>query len=311
MVSVTRRISEIKQPREGYIKPKEFVITDLQDENVLNESENIHSTLVGLAVDYLTRLMNGAPLEEVFRISLVGASAIKKDELATNLLSEISGTDDISVKNACKLAGFDVVYRSGIMGYKPVELINPNGETISNIRIMIDRSLIFINSYGPIIKDGFTFKGGYTNLVNSGDGDFLTEDTLWDFKVSKSKPTNKHTLQLLMYYLLGIHSIHSEFERIKRLGIFNPRLNKVSLLPVENISEEVIDLVKTNVIGYKFNGKLNDRQLRYVVDKYIIPNKKFDFNDIKSRDELNDLTEGFKKFNKLTSQEKTELLNLD
>ena len=32
----------------------------------------------------------------------------------------------------------------------------------------------------------------YTETVSAGDGDFLTSDTLWDFKVSKSKPTNKH-----------------------------------------------------------------------------------------------------------------------
>lgn len=50
-----------------------------------------------------------------------------------------------------------------------------------------------------MIKTGKGSYGGYTYTFESGDGDFLTADTLLDFKVSKSKPTNKHNLQLLMY----------------------------------------------------------------------------------------------------------------
>ena len=53
--------------------------------------------------------------------------------------------------------------------------------------------------YEKMIKTGKGSYGGYTYTFESGDGDFLTADTLLDFKVSKSKPTNKHNLQLLMY----------------------------------------------------------------------------------------------------------------
>ncbi|SDB84551.1 hypothetical protein SAMN05421734_101431 [Pelagirhabdus alkalitolerans] len=250
MVSVSQRISKVKQPRGGYIKPKEFVVTHLQDDFDLYENENIHSPLIGLAVDYLTRFINGATLQEAFEISMLGASRIRKDALANELLSNIKGTDDNSIINACKLVGFDVVFRSGAMGYKQVELINPDLETISNIRVMVKRSLSFFDAYGPIVKDGFNFEGGYTKVISKGDGDFLTKDTLWDFKVSKSKPKNKHTLQLFIYYLLGMHSVHPEFEEIKNLGVFNPRLNTVYLLPVDSIPDEVIEEVETTVIGY-------------------------------------------------------------
>lgn len=250
MVSVTQRISKVKQPRGGYIRPKDFDVTDLKDTNALYDSENIHSTLVGIAVDYLTRFLNGAPAEEAFKISLRGALNVHKFDLANELLLDIQGTDDDSIISACKLAGFDVAYRAGIMAYKPVELINPDEETISNIRVMVGRGLNFLEQYGPIVKDGFTFEGGYTPTVTTGDGDFLTEDTLWDFKVTKSAPTNKHTLQLLMYYLMGVQSVHSEFKKVENLGVFNPRLNKVYLLPISSIPNEVIDEVNTVVIGY-------------------------------------------------------------
>lgn len=250
MVSVTQRITKVKQPRGGYIKPKEFVVTDLFDNDVLNESENIHSVLIGLTVDYLTRFLNGTPIKETFKVSLMGANNVKELDLADDLLLDIKGTDDTSIESACKMAGFDVAYRAGLAGYKPVELINPDKETISNIRTMVNRGLNFFKLYGPVVKDGFTFEGGYTDTINTGDGDFLTDNTLWDFKVLKSAPTNKHTLQLLIYYLMGVRSIHPEFKRIENLGIFNPRLNKVYLLPINTISDEIISEVNTTVIGY-------------------------------------------------------------
>lgn len=50
---------------------------------------------------------------------------------------------------------------------------------------MVDRSVEFWKSYGPIVKDGFDFKpNGYARTVDRGDGDYLTADTIWDFKVS-------------------------------------------------------------------------------------------------------------------------------
>ena len=202
MVSVTQRIKQIKQPRGGYIRPKEFNITILDDNIKLNEKENIHSSLVGLAVDYMTRYSIGTPINEAFKISIMGASIIGESKFAQKLIEEIEGLDDNSIVNACKLVGYDVCCRAGIIGYKPVQNINPDKDTIDNIRYMIKRSLKFIEIYGPIIKDGFTFEGGYTNLVSKGDGDFLTKSTLWDFKVSTKNPTNAHTLQLLMYYLM-------------------------------------------------------------------------------------------------------------
>ncbi|WP_179863770.1 hypothetical protein [Bacillus toyonensis] len=51
MVSVTQRMSKVKQPRAGYNKPKDFNVIELNDGIDLYGEENLHSTLVGLAVD--------------------------------------------------------------------------------------------------------------------------------------------------------------------------------------------------------------------------------------------------------------------
>ena len=263
MYSVTKRISMVKQPYGGYLNKKQFDITTIDDEKILNETENIHASLIGLAVDYLTRFMMGTTVEKAFKISLQGAmcldlflnSATDKKGLALKnakkLLKGIKGLDDESVSNACKLVGYDVCFRAGIIGYKPVEEINPDSDTTENIVIMVNRSLTFWKEYGPIIKDGFTFEGGYTDIVSAGDGDYLTKDTLWDFKVSKNEPKSEYTLQLLMYYIMGCHSIYPEFEKIKKLGIFNPRKNKVYITNICSIDPEIIEKVSQEVIGYK------------------------------------------------------------
>lgn len=259
MYSVTKRIGMIKQPRGGYINKKNLTVIQLNDGITLNEGENIHASLVGLAVDYMTRFMMGAEREEAFSISLKGAMTLdlftgdKKQSSMKNavkLLANIEGLDKKSITNACKLAGYDVCFRAGIMGYRPVEEINPDADTIENIMIMINRSLSFWKEYGPITKDGFTFEGGYTDTISTGDGDYLTKDTLWDFKVSKDEPKPKYTLQLLVYYIMGMHSIHKEFKSIKNLGIYNPRMNKVYTIDIGTISKLVIDEVSKEVIGY-------------------------------------------------------------
>lgn len=280
MYSVTSRITAIQQPRGGFIKPSDFDVIALNDGLTLNETENVHASIVGMAVDYLTRFCMGAAPEEAFRISLIGANAAEKrgvrkaTKTARSYLNEIHGNDAASIISACKLATFDVWYRNPMAAAmaKGHQDTNPDNATIQNIQILVNRSLAFFGKYGPITKDGFSFEpegadcsteplsymmttgqkayGGYTAVVSSGDGDFLTEDTLWDFKVSKSKPNSKHTLQLLMYWIMGKHSGQSCFHNITRLGIFNPRLNTVYLYEMDKISPDVIHTVENDVICY-------------------------------------------------------------
>lgn len=250
MASVTQRIKQIKQPRGGYINPREFMVIPNHDNITLYQDENISPGLIGTAVDYLTRFCAGASPREAFQISLLGAALIHDSDHAENMLRNVSGLDDASIVNACRLSGYDVCYRAGTKGYRSVDGITPDSNTIANIRNMTNRSMRFLSEYGPVIKDGFTFEGGYTDIVNTGDGDFLTATTLWDLKVSKKAPTSSHTLQLLMYYIMGMNSIHKEFNSIKSLGIYNPRLNTVYALEVNKIDSSIIDEVSSKIIGY-------------------------------------------------------------
>ena len=50
---------------------------------------------------------------------------------------------------------------------------------------------------------------------------------------------------------MGCHSKYSEFKKIEKLGIFNPRKNKVYIVNISSISPEIIEEVSQEVIGYK------------------------------------------------------------
>lgn len=279
MASVTNRINTITQPRGGYIKPSEFKTLVLTDSTTLHEEENVHGSVIGLVVDYLTRLVMGTNVNEAFKVSLLGATAAEKYgksnslNTAKALLKDIKGLDDVSVINACKIVSFDVWYRNPMSAFQTRDYkeTNPDKKTIENIQTMVQRSKTFFKKYGPITKDGFSFEptkqdknaylnmiktnkgcyGGYTPTIESGDGDFLTIDTLWDFKVSKSKLTNKHTLQLLIYWIMGQHSGQDIFKNITKLGIYNPRLNTIYQLDVAKVSKDIINTVEQEVIGYR------------------------------------------------------------
>ena len=249
-VSVTKRMGDVSQPHGGYINPKDMTVDILSSDKLLNLNENIHPSLIGIAVDYLTRYMFEKDVVKAFDISIRGAYNVGEVNKAKTLLALINGLDDISIEAAIRMAGFDSAFRVGIAAYKPVDEINPDSQTIENVRIMVYRSLDFFRKYGPVEKFEYTFEGGYTKVIGSGDGDFMTKDTLWDFKVSKNEPTNKHTFQLLIYYIMGMHSKHPEYKTIKYLGIYNPRISKVYRYPVDRLSTETIKRVEEEVIGY-------------------------------------------------------------
>jgi len=132
--SVTQRIKQVKQPRGGYINPRNLTSIPLGDViESLNDEENVHASLVGLAVDYMTRFMSGDPVDDAFKISMMGASLIKEEKKAAKLMANVRGLDDNSIANAVKLSGFDVCFRAGGVGYKPVDGIAPDEATIENI----------------------------------------------------------------------------------------------------------------------------------------------------------------------------------
>lgn len=66
MSSISRIAKEAKQPRGGYVKLEEFHEQSFDDGMCVVGAFSISPSIVGLAVDYLTRMMLGASAEEAF-----------------------------------------------------------------------------------------------------------------------------------------------------------------------------------------------------------------------------------------------------
>ncbi len=71
MPSVTQRIKQIKQPRGGSLTVVEMNGGPLHD-----IKENVSAGVVGMVIDYMTRVMTGAPVEEAFHVSFLGTKLI-------------------------------------------------------------------------------------------------------------------------------------------------------------------------------------------------------------------------------------------
>lgn len=259
-VSVARRIRQIAQPRGGYINPKTLHSYSLGNGiEELHNDDTLYTFQMGMLVDYMTRFESGDSLEEAFKVSIGGARHLAasnsqyadEGNKALNLLSKIKGVDDESIIAAAKMTGFDVCLINSTDNYKSINEINPDRETIEDARIMIQRGVNFLKKCGPKVLDGFDLNGTDTKFVSGGEGDYLTKDAIWDFKVSKDNPTKDNTLQILMYWRMGLRSIHPEFKNVKYMGIYNPRLNKVYYLETKEIPDEVIHKVEKDVIGYE------------------------------------------------------------
>ena len=62
----------------------------------------------------------------------------------------------------------------------------------------------------------------------------------------------------MCYWLLGLHSTHAVYRRVRRLGFYNPRLDVVWLLPVSDIPEDVVRKVCVQVLGYEDRWRFLD-----------------------------------------------------
>ncbi|WP_219283283.1 hypothetical protein [Lactobacillus sp. Sy-1] len=255
MTSVTNRVKSVPQPRGGYLSSKLFVKQQLDSKRELVDEPNMRGgSALGITVDYFSRFMLGENPRQAWQISLAGAEMIDQSETADKLLAQITGLNDQSLQAAYRLAGFDVVRRSGLAHFQNV--MGPDFELstadLTNLTILVERVMAFFDQFGKPIHSGMVFAGGYTNVISTGDADFMASETLWDLKVVKSNVLNKNNkLQILVYYLMGLHSIdEADYLQLDSIGFFNPRENAVYRCKISTIPDEVIDEVTTKVIGY-------------------------------------------------------------
>lgn len=255
--SVTRILDTIRQPKGGYLPLESFDKETHPDNLVVVGEYSISPVLVGLAVDYGTRIALGNDVKDVFDIALVGAGMVNAMDEAEGLMGQIDVSalragepDEQSIVALCRLSGFDSAFRAGASAYKPVSGISPNVQTIADIGNLILRTKAFFEDQGGPVVSGFTFEGAYTDDASASDGDYICGDTLWDLKVSKKEPTSKNTMQVLLYYLMGLRSNKEEFKGVTRIGLYNPWLQTSWSMSVLDIDEGNLTEIEQNVLGY-------------------------------------------------------------
>lgn len=260
-MTVVGAVKAAKQPRGGYLPVKSFRASDIGLPESLSgpvdiNLENVHSSLVGLAVDYLTRFCLTGDFLHAFDIPLKGAKIASQcgdkgalafcDKIMDNFLRPRCSLNARAMLSLF-LAQYDVWYRQGHGGYRPMP--NPTDETIAHVEIMVRRTLEFFKQYGPVVSDHLVFPGGYTAKIQAGDGDYMTGDCIWDMKVSVRPPTSKHTLQILLYWLLGVNSIDPAYRMVEKLGLFNPRLGTVYQVDICDLRSDMIRTVGIDIAG--------------------------------------------------------------
>ena len=275
MSSVTARIKEVNQPFGGYLQNKLFMSKQFNgNKEVKPLSSKYYSMVQGTMVDNLVRVACGFNKLEVFKLSIGGAMLVDKAMMgfipnyngvrAVNsdhkLINGITGLDDDSLHCAFRLVELEGCHRNldnvlKIDVYSLLELCDYSEFNVmaDNVRVMVDRTVKFIGSFGNAPKfSGLTFEGGYTSTVNSGDCDYVIGDTLVDLKCSISKYMRSDwSLQLVMYYIMGLHSKKSEiFGNVKKLCIFNAVHNKSYTLDINKIDDKTMYIVSKFVLGY-------------------------------------------------------------
>lgn len=259
--TVTGRIREVKQPRGGLIKKSDFTKELLHPDSqfISLTDESLTPALVGLTVDYLTRYqLYGAT--EAFAISRIGLHNL---EISTGhfgdqfFFAEIAklkhDLDQTTILTAAQLASFDTFYRTGYGNPYSYRNLKLNEITYEHIKTMVFRTLNFLQQKTDekqLVTD-FNFDGGYTQTIVNGDGDFHDDHGLWDLKVSKQQFSTKWSLQIVIYYLMGLHSYDAEiYQKMQTLGIYNPRYDVLMSLATNKLTPELRQYIDTNIIGY-------------------------------------------------------------
>lgn len=225
--------------------------TDLQ-----GDEESLKPTLLGTLIDYLTRIVIYKDLKAFDFIKNT-----KNKKLIQQLKKDFRDIDytqltQENIKLVTRLCLFEHSFRGNEYIDPLKENIEINTLTCDHIKIMLNRANNFFNKFGhPVLTQ---YKCSITTSLKEktyvevyGDGDYLLQDALVDFKVSKNGPTQDYVRQLLIYYigLVGkdLKKKKVKREEIKYLIIFNPRLDMFYKLDLESISEASLGEVNKNI----------------------------------------------------------------
>lgn len=251
--NVTSRIASIVPPAGGYV-PLSLLSETVTDDHVLTVPGTLRADVVGQCVQYYATLLYTGDESKATEISRMGIMMMTDEqrEEYLDLCHRLSVEDDerrrIGIMYA--ISSYDELFRAGRFTKGPVGPDISDDE--ADILLEVSKRVVALMARHPVVSIEVTFPGGYTDTIVSGDADILCSDCLWDVKVSKYPPTRDNLLQVLVYYLMGMHSNECHrYEGIGRIGIYNPLLGREYTVELSDIPDDVRDEVERKVIGYR------------------------------------------------------------
>ena len=231
------------QPAGGYLSPKRLKAERMGGDDIPRKDENIDSVFTERAVRHLFELATGKCVRDTFSGTMDGAALVYEEAEAARLRAGVSGLDDASIANVCQLCVYD-----GNPHRTRGKIVEPNETTRSNIREMAERSLAFAEARGGTAAVGFAFGSGPDGMA-ADLGTFIAGDAMWILDTAATAPGKKDTLRLLVHYLLG-RSSSPEFAGVRRIGIYNPRLDTAYSIDVAEIPRKALKSVDHDYVGY-------------------------------------------------------------
>lgn len=215
------------------------------------EDENISYTSTGTLIDFLTRMIvlndNNA-----LGISLRGLAEMANKQQKAGYLykaamfktltkdTEIDELNDDVFNLGLDICAWEQAIRGG---HYVSPQAYPNETTIIHYKIMLKRAKAYLEKIGNIIRTGYV--SATKNGLISGDGDYLSPDTLIDFKVSKFTTMQPNWVRQLFLYRVLLRDELVSPDQIKKLMIYNPRRDEGFLLDLTQINPNILDFVKT------------------------------------------------------------------
>lgn len=283
MKSVTDIVKVVSQPVKGYLPISNFEVKELGGDILQCDIQPI---LIGKCVDSVLRLIVNTEPEVVFRSSVIGYE--NRVQYFANSFSYCGNTEVVSKEIRDEDGKFNVyslisrikpliesydIYRLFIVvltihqydiweydyyyisSRSTIDSSRPKYYKKSDIRVLVEMYKRLLSWLCTMLEKGVIFDykfypDGYTDKVKYGVGDFVCANTLFDLKCIKGEPNKRHTLQLLMYYIMGIHSNNKLYKNVRYLGIYSPITNKVWSIDINTIPKELINKVGCEVIGY-------------------------------------------------------------
>lgn len=252
--TVYSRAVSVSQPNGGYIPPQSLTVSQI-DEGELTIPSELNPAYVGLSVQYMATYIFTGSYEKATEISHKVLFRMPPDdfdrlmELDHAFESSNDRLDQMAIMYA--VSCYDKLYREGRISDRLSPVISMESKEF--LMTLVDRILSFFHRHG-VVELEMDFRGGYTSTVRTGDGDILTKDGVWDVKVSKNEPNANQTLQVLMYYLMGTHSIHRElYQDLTKIGLYNPLKGREYWIELSTISKETLKSVENDVIGYDYD----------------------------------------------------------